>query len=655
MKRHHMKSHRLKYILFSPLILWASFVLASNLIADPDDTLSAVDTALHLVAEQQDLFNKTFIVYDDRDSGNEHFFPSGWMDDIAKVKEPEADTIIHGNCTNAPYSGTTCIQFTYPGNLPGKGWGGVFWEFPERQPLGPGYDLSRYKFPGEKVVLKFSAKAEKEGDIVVFAFRDVVDQEIKKVQFQTRLTTQWHQYAMNLSRCNLSNVTGGFAISTTRNKETRSIYADDIRIEFGPRGTDVRLSEPHFVRSYILTMAGAPDMYFRNSCFSYDNSLMAIAYCARGRSNDIQRAQSICDAFIEVQKRDKFHDGRIHNGYSCGDILDISRNDIPRPPGFWSDSDKQWFEDEYCAGTDCGNMAWAAIALLETWEKSGRKPQYLESALRVCEWIYSRYDANGIPGYRGGIEMVATNAEFPDGQSWIKWKSCEHNIDIFVAFERLAKAIGNHVWDERAQLAREFVLHMVEPADKHLWTGTGPEGTGTNKSIKPLDVNPWALLAFEDANLFGPSVEWAEKNCLVTVKTATGDIQGYDFKSKDFKLKKHLDNDPTNVDEHGIWWEGTAQMQLAFHMLGKKSQAEQTLEWLRLHANNSLEKGAVLATTTVGDGLVTGFRRMDKNETLWVYWNRPHVGGATCWYIFAELEWNPYWGRPVKDISDPRQ
>jgi hypothetical protein len=119
-------------------------------------------------------------------------------------------------------------------------------------------------------------------------------------------------------------------------------------------------------------------------------------------------------------------------------------------------------------------------------------------------------------------------------------------------------------------------------------------------------------------------------------------------------MDEHLPTDPTNVDEHGIWWEGTAEMQLAFRMLGKKSQAEKTLEWLRRHANESQEKGAVLATTTVGDGLITGFRRQDANKTLWVYWNRPHVGGATCWYIFAELGWNPYWGGPVKYMPESR-
>lgn len=597
-----------------------------------------VDAALRFIAAQQDLFHKSFIVYDDRDSGSEHFFPSGWMDDFRMATPVEADEMFNGNCTNTPY-GTTCIQFTYPRDLAGKGWGGIFWEFPEQKALGPGYDLSSYRFPGEKVLLKFAARSDDEGDIVRFAFREVVNGEIRKVEHQSRLNKKWREYPLDLSNCRLTNVTGGFAISTTRKKKTRSIYADEIRIEFGPGGTELRLHEPHFVRSYVPMKAGEPDKYFRNACFTYDNSLMVIAYCARGRPDDLRRAQSICDALVEVQKRDPVHDGRIRNGYSCGDLLNVASNNTPRFPGWWSDSERKWYEDEYSADTDCGNMAWAAIALLDAWKNCGRKSSYLESASNMCEWINQRYDSNGIPGYCGGYGTTT------NGLGYIKWKSCEHNIDIFVAFKRLAMATGNRVWDDRAELARRFVLRMVDTTDHHLWTGTGPNGIGINKSVKPLDVNPWALLAFEDKETFGPSVEWAETNCFASVKTDAGSTFGYDFKSKDFKLVDPLPTDPTNVDEHGVWWEGTAQMELAFQMLGKNEQAEQCVGWLRSRVSDS---NAIPASTTLGDGLVTGFRRTDRNRTLWVYWNRQHNGGATCWYIFAELGWNPYWGRPVK-------
>jgi hypothetical protein len=135
-------------------------------------------------------------------------------------------------------------------------------------------------------------------------------------------------------------------------------------------------------------------------------------------------------------------------------------------------------------GTDCGNMAWTAIALLDTWEKAGRDSKYLASALKICDWINRQYDANGVPGYCGGVCVTNGNV------GPIKWKSCEHNIDIFVAFKRVAKATGDKIWDERAERARVFVSHMVDMSDHHLWTGTGPEGAGTNMRMPEFLAPP---------------------------------------------------------------------------------------------------------------------------------------------------------------------
>lgn len=636
--------------------------------------IAGVDESFVFIKQEQDRFHSQFAIYDDRDSGNEHFFPSGWMGDIvpsswmtADQKRKLAREVIDSNCSNVSLVGTTCIKFSYPSWLDGDGWAGISWEYPDSrefpgsQPLGPGYDLSRYKKPGETVLLKLSARGTKGGEFAEFSFREVVGKkEIETLSRKEILSERWKEYSIDLSNCALANVTGGLAVVIKKSgKQPAVIYVDDVRIEFGPKGKKCRLNEPHFVRSYVPTKSGEPDVYFRSACFSYDNSLMVLAFCARGLPDDMRRARLICDAFVEVQDRDGFvdrfgrscRDGRIRNGYSCGDIIDSLRGDVPRLPGWWDGGKGMWFQESYCAGTDSGNMAWVVIALLEFWEKAGRPstPPYLMAAKRMCEWIHrNTYSTSGLGGYRGGVDQVEKDSDHPDGQKWNPWKSCEHNIDIFVAFERLSRALGDPIWHDRAQHARQFVWRMIDPTDAHLWTGTELDGSTINRRVKPLDANPWALLAFEDTMTFGRSVDAAAKNCLVTVRSAHGDIQGYDFKYNDFKFENAASKDIQDVDEHGIWWEGTAQMQLAFRMLAQKQQADECLRWLRQHSSSTTHKGAVMAAATTKDGLATGFERMDKNKTKWIYWSRPHAGGATCWYIFAELGWNPYWGKPIR-------
>ena len=241
-------------------------------------------------------------------------------------------------------------------------------------------------------------------------------------------------------------------------------------------------------------------------------------------------------------------------------------------------------------------------------------------------------------GYRGGIDWVEPSS-VPDcqttnqsnvtgGQRTNQWKSCEHNIDIFVAFNRLSQATGNRVWRQRAEHARDFVHRLLDPVDGHLWTGTLLDGATIKKDVRPLDVNPWALLAFEDRATFKCGVLAAADASSVQIPLKSGVLSGFDF----------------NEDKDGIWWEGTAQMELAFSMLGDHRRALECRTSLRTYAFAPNIPGAVLATST--EKLTTGFKRMDGED--WVYWRRPHVGGATCWYIFSELGWNPYWGRKLQ-------
>lgn len=146
------------------------------------------------------------------------------------------------------------------------------------------------------------------------------------------------------------------------------------------------------------------------------------------------------------------------------------------------------------------------------------------------------------------------------------------------------------------------------------YTGTQADGCTINTDIYALDPNSWGIQAFyPELGEYTAAATWAENNCATTCD----DFWGFDF----------------NTDRDGVWFEGTAQMGVAYRCLSNFAMADKCIAELRkaqLTAQNTDGKGIVAACK---DGLSTGLD--------WEYDARLYVG-ATCWYIFAELGYNPF-------------
>lgn len=604
----------------------------------PVQSTGQVDAAYAFLAQQMDQFHTCFYVYDDRDSGAVNFVPDGWMGDLEDVPPQVARGILDDACTENPYRGGTCIKLSYPKDLGTQNWVGIYWQFPARNwGKKPGYDLSRYTGDGRKKVrVTFFARAAEEGVRGEFKVGGIEGQHPDTFgPVSTGVITlgkAWKQHTIDLSGQNLKNVTGGFCWATNRPQNPRGcvLYLDEIRFELGPQGIASRLAEPRFIRSYVPQGTGEPDRYFRNACYIYDNALALSALVARGNADDLRRAKLLADAFVYAQAHDRhFTDGRLRNAYACGDLADRSNLGAARLPGWWDDTAKSWFEDKYFAGSDCGNLAWVMIGLLNYWEKADQRPgsPYLKSACELGRWIGKNASSLGDPGgFTGGMEGWEKTLQNPAGQQPATWKSTEHNIDLFVAFSRLHRATRDPAWLEHAEHARGFVERMWSAADNHLWTGTGADGRTIERSNIPVDIQVWALLAFRDAKRYAVAIDWAEKNALVAKCPRGCHAGGFDF----------------NTDRDGVWWEGTSQMQMAFRMLGNQAQGQRFLKVLHAAAAGAKPGGAMPAACH--DGVSTGFTKEWGN---WVYYHRPHLG-ATCWYIFADLGWNPYWREPIQ-------
>ena len=109
---------------------------------------------------------------------------------------------------------------------------------------------------------------------------------------------------------------------------------------------------------------------------------------------------------------------------------------LTKLPGWWDDKQNMWVEDQYQAGSDSGNQAWAMLALLTVYDAKGGS-QYLAGAHRIAAYLEKTIDSREPAGFKGGL--------FGDEPDPVRngWKSTEHNTDIAAAFAWLARDTGD--------------------------------------------------------------------------------------------------------------------------------------------------------------------------------------------------------------------
>lgn len=634
-----------------------------------------VDAALEHLAIEMDRFHSAFDVYTDIGAAGNHFVMLGKIGGGVTI-DPES--------TENPHVGATCVRCTFENT--GEDWGG--WYFMngilEDQQTAPkpnwgdtccacatceecskcnaGVDLAGSS------TLSFWARGQQGGEKIEFYLGGIgrdpntgeptalcPDSSPRHPTLGTlclysptlgkevcELTADWQMYTIDLTGLDLSYVLGGFAwvASALNNPDGAVFYLDNIQID------KPRLDEPRFIVSYQTLSTGQDfDLVTRNVAFTYDNALAALAFMARGTDGDWTRAELLCDAIVYAVDKDRFYgqpgdgDGGLRNAYQGGDLILPSgwepncRAETVRMPGFYQDG--QWFEDEFQVSRYVGNTAWAIIALL-TFNQVNPRPEYVQAAEKMGRWIETVRENSGYGGYRGGFRGWEPN---PVEQ---QWASTEHNIDLVIVFRRLFGATGNPVWHERAEHARQFVEEMWSQrfdidctADWGFECGpdcgvflTGTESVKTiNATVLPLDPQSWAVLALPEALCTHPAL-LESTECLLGL-THHG-FTGFDF---GFQLVG-----PDDAPD-GIWFEGTAQMAVAYRLAGQLNIADfyvQQLEIAQSSAENSNGKGLVAACH---DGVTTGF--IDELGSAQHYSARLHVG-ATAWFVFAELGKNPY-------------
>lgn len=170
---------------------------------------------------------KTFPVYTDGRSPDNHYIPSGYMGDYSDIKMDRSSF-------ENPRSGTTCIKIVYTNDASqGARWAGVQWQNPANNwgDRKGGFDLTG------ATKLTFWVRGEKGGErIEEFKMGGISgmypDSDIAGIG-PVLLTEEWKQYEMDLRGKDLSYISGGFAWATNLdvNPDGATFYLDDIKFE----------------------------------------------------------------------------------------------------------------------------------------------------------------------------------------------------------------------------------------------------------------------------------------------------------------------------------------------------------------------------------------------------------------------------------------
>ncbi|HWA88958.1 MAG TPA: hypothetical protein VG889_02915 [Rhizomicrobium sp.] len=322
-----------------------------------------------------------------------------------------------------------------------------------------------------------------------------------------------------------------------------------------------------------------------DTSYTYDDAVVIVALLARRTPEAKKRARILGDALVTAQAHDAAGDGRLRDAYHTDPFLNASG--APRVAS---------------AGSYTGNMAWAAMALLQLW-RATHDDSYRDAAQKLADFIVAQaYDARGKGGFTGGLKA---------GGDKLEWKSTEHNIDAYALF----KMLGDRA---NAQHALRFVKSMWSRKGGHYFIGTGLDGVAINRDDPtPEDVQTWSYLSTGLASHQG-SIDWA----LANLSATSGDFQGLSFEER---------------DRSGVWFEGTAHAAAALEARAGSGDLD-AAELLLL----DIETGQASAPNADGSGIDAaskdGLKTDDSGDA---YYAALHTG-ATGWYCLAKLSANPF-------------
>ncbi|MCS7228036.1 MAG: hypothetical protein NZ839_03620, partial [Endomicrobia bacterium] len=270
-----------------------------------------------------------------------------------------------------------------------------------------------------------------------------------------------------------------------------------------------------------------------------------------------------------------------------------------------------------------GPNLWMLLALMYYKHFTG-STEYDVMISSLANWLSSRQDTDG--GLKYGY----------DGANWLDWKSTEHNLTAYAVFQNYARMFNNNDYFTKANNIKNWLNNMWISNEKRFRVGnTVPQ------IDKALDCYSLAICAFPagDYNecingVNGQGVDYYFK-CTQTSQLTGKQVTGYDFGG----------NSGSNPDKDAVWLEGTAQMAVAYWIMGLISSHTYFID--------QIEKAVVPMGETA-----QGIPYATNNGTAYGGWRMDAVNpciSSICWYLFAKNKFNPFYPFSKFDISIHRR
>jgi len=187
------------------------------------------DRTPHMIAQTllaQAVPSLNFTVYDDFNTINDHYVPSGYMGDTSSVT-------IDQNCTTSPFSGSSCIKVTYSGKG-SNGWAGCYWLDPVNNwgtsptPNYAGYDLSLFT----KMQLYVRADTTAQVKFFVGGINNPYgDSQTTPLSTTVNVGQRWQLVTVPLNGANLAHIIGGLGFTVVKNSNPTgcTFYIDNVK------------------------------------------------------------------------------------------------------------------------------------------------------------------------------------------------------------------------------------------------------------------------------------------------------------------------------------------------------------------------------------------------------------------------------------------
>jgi len=327
-----------------------------------------------------------------------------------------------------------------------------------------------------------------------------------------------------------------------------------------------------------------------NVCFTYDQALSVFVF---GLEGEWERASRILDFFLQEVKKQRA-EGTGFRGFADSYLADgsVDARNRAAGPNAWLGMATNYF---------CSKNPEGAL-----------RDKYLRLSKTLAEWLWSLSSENG--GIRGGFDELGNT---------FSWISTEHNVDCYAFFKQLGKLTGKKAYKKHAQQIARFM-------EEHLWYE--PEGrffNGLNDANFATDVSAWTVCAFGRKYEDGLDFALRRARCKkYYLKTKTM-VDGFDFGGP------YTDSHYPDLDS--VWFEGTAQMVIAFRKVGRHEEADYFFQSLtRCLTPSSKHDGTLGLPYASNPGTPAGGG--------WTMFDDRLCVSSSAWYLFAARNFNPFVG-----------